>query len=110
MVWPNMHMHSQQTVQQVGSVPTVLGHVSRGNWQFSASCWQGVTQASRSGAVLRPVRVVLLARAEKNLEVLRGMLERLPSSAVLCFVGDGPARQDLAKHFEGLPVYFTVKP
>lgn len=49
------------------------------------------------------------ARAEKNLEALRGVLERLPSSAVLCFVGDGPSRQDLAKHFEGLPVYFTVR-
>ena len=46
--------------------------------------------------------------AEKNLEALRGILERLPSNACLCFVGDGPSRPDLAKHFEGLPVYFTV--
>ena len=36
------------------------------------------------------------------------MLERLPSNTCLCFVGDGPSRPDLAKHFEGLPVYFTV--
>ncbi len=47
-------------------------------------------------------------RAEKNLEALKQMLERLPSNACLCFVGDGPSRPDLAKHFEGLPVYFTV--
>ena len=46
--------------------------------------------------------------AEKNLEALKGILERLPSNAVLCFVGDGPSRPNLAKHFEGLPVYFTV--
>lgn len=46
--------------------------------------------------------------AEKNLEALKGILERLPSNACLCFVGDGPSRPDLAKHFEGLPVYFTV--
>ena len=46
--------------------------------------------------------------AEKNLEALKGILERLPSNAVLCFVGDGPSRPDLAKQFEGLPVYFTV--
>ena len=46
--------------------------------------------------------------AEKNLEALRGILERLPSNACLCFVGDGPSRPDLAKHFESLPVYFTV--
>ncbi|CAL5228626.1 g11792 [Coccomyxa viridis] len=45
--------------------------------------------------------------AEKNLEALKGILERLPSNACLCFVGDGPSRPDLAKHFEGLPVYFT---
>ena len=46
--------------------------------------------------------------AEKNLEALKGILERLPSNACLCFVGDGPSRVDLAKHFEGLPVFFTV--
>ena len=46
--------------------------------------------------------------AEKNLEALKGILERLPSNACLCFVGDGPSRPDLAKHFEGLPAYFTV--
>ena len=48
--------------------------------------------------------------AEKNLEALKGILERLPSNACLCFVGDGPSRPDLAKHFEKLPVYFTVSP
>ena len=51
-----------------------------------------------------------IATAEKNLEALKGILERLPSNACLCFVGDGPSRPDLAKHFEGLPVYFTVSP
>ena len=51
----------------------------------------------------------LAVRAEKNLEALRQILERLPSSACLCFVGDGPSRPDLAKHFEGLPVFFTVR-
>jgi hypothetical protein len=53
--------------------------------------------------------VCLPAAAEKNLEALKEVLERLPSSACLCFVGDGPSRADLAKHFEGLPVFFTVR-
>ena len=39
------------------------------------------------------------------------MLESLADTpACLCFVGDGPARRDLERHFEGLPVYFTVRP
>lgn len=54
------------------------------------------------------LRGVAPTAAEKNLEALKGILERLPSNAVLCFVGDGPSRPNLAKHFEGLPVYFTV--
>ena len=54
------------------------------------------------------LRAAAPTAAEKNLEALKGILERLPSNAVLCFVGDGPSRPDLAKHFEGLPVYFTV--
>ena len=50
-------------------------------------------------------------RAEKNLEALRDVLESLADTpACLCFVGDGPARRDLERHFEGLPVYFTVRP
>lgn len=48
--------------------------------------------------------------AEKNLEVLRGVLESLADTpACLCFVGDGPARRDLERHFAGLPVFFTVR-
>ncbi len=48
--------------------------------------------------------------AEKNLEALRGVLESLADTpACLCFVGDGPARRDLERHFEGLPVFFTVR-
>lgn len=50
----------------------------------------------------------IFACAEKNLEALKGILERLPSNACLCFVGDGPSRADLVKHFKGLPVFFTV--
>ncbi|KAK9819279.1 hypothetical protein WJX81_005993 [Elliptochloris bilobata] len=46
--------------------------------------------------------------AEKNLEALKGVLQSLADTpACLCFVGDGPARRDLERHFEGLPVYFT---
>ncbi len=38
------------------------------------------------------------------------MLESLADTpACLCFVGDGPARLDLERHFEGLPVFFTVR-
>ena len=59
--------------------------------------------------VLEAVAWLGLRRAEKNLEALKHILERLPSSACLCFVGDGPSRPDLAKHFEGLPVFFTVR-
>eukprot|EP00884_Botryococcus_braunii_P001798 jgi/Botrbrau1/11619/Bobra.0209s0010.1 len=45
--------------------------------------------------------------AEKNLEVLKPLLERMPSNVCLSFVGDGPARPDLEKLFQGLPVHFT---
>lgn len=39
--------------------------------------------------------------AEKNLFVLRDMLQRLPG-ACLAFVGDGPSRADLEAHFAGM--------
>jgi len=45
--------------------------------------------------------------AEKNLKVLREVLEALPS-AHLTFVGDGPHRPDLEAHFAGCRVTFTV--
>ncbi|KAK9823296.1 hypothetical protein WJX72_001700 [[Myrmecia] bisecta] len=44
--------------------------------------------------------------AEKNLYALKGILGRLPG-ARLCFVGDGPERQQLEQHFAGMPVTFT---
>lgn len=50
---------------------------------------------------------VLLAAAEKNLKVLREVLEALPS-AHLTFVGDGPFRPDLEAHFAGCRVTFTA--
>jgi hypothetical protein len=49
----------------------------------------------------------LLAAAEKNLKVLREVLEALPG-AHLTFVGDGPFRPDLEAHFAGCRVTFTV--
>ncbi len=55
------------------------------------------------------VIIAAAGAAEKNLEALKGMMEGLPSNVCLCFVGDGPSRPDLAKRFEGLPVYFTVR-
>ena len=48
--------------------------------------------------------------AEKNLKVLRDVLEQLPDSAHLTFVGDGPFRQELEAHFAGCRVTFTVRP
>ncbi|KAK9816869.1 hypothetical protein WJX72_006341 [[Myrmecia] bisecta] len=45
--------------------------------------------------------------AEKNLEVLRDFLPRLPANVTLCFVGDGPSTPELKEHFKGLPVTFT---
>ena len=47
--------------------------------------------------------------AEKNLKVLREMLLDLPSNVCLAFVGDGPARPDLERHFANLPVTFMVR-
>lgn len=38
------------------------------------------------------------------------MLEQIPG-AYLAFVGDGPSRKDLEKHFAGMPnVKFMVRP
>ena len=42
--------------------------------------------------------------------MLREILQKLPSQACLCFVGDGPARADLEQYFAGYPVHFTVLP
>jgi hypothetical protein len=52
---------------------------------------------------------LLIPRAEKNLKALRDVLEQLPDSAHLTFVGDGPFRQDLEAHFAGCRVTFTVR-
>jgi sulfoquinovosyltransferase len=47
--------------------------------------------------------------AEKNLFVLKDMLNKLPG-AHLAFVGDGPSRQELEEHFAGMPnVKFMVR-
>lgn len=42
---------------------------------------------------------------EKNLDFLKGVLERVPH-ARLAFVGDGPAREDLKTLFAGTPTVF----
>jgi glycosyltransferase involved in cell wall biosynthesis len=48
--------------------------------------------------------------AEKNLFVLKDMLDQIPG-AHLAFVGDGPSRQELQQHFKGMPnVKFMVHP
>lgn len=44
--------------------------------------------------------------SEKNLEFLKGILERIPG-ARLAFVGDGPARESLEQHFAGTNTIFT---
>eukprot|EP00246_Nothoceros_aenigmaticus_P015917 TRINITY_DN690_c0_g1_i2.p1 TRINITY_DN690_c0_g1~~TRINITY_DN690_c0_g1_i2.p1 ORF type:complete len:212 (+),score=35.58 TRINITY_DN690_c0_g1_i2:151-786(+) len=44
--------------------------------------------------------------AEKNLDFLKGLLERIPGSR-LAFVGDGPYRKELENMFKGMPVVFT---
>lgn len=47
--------------------------------------------------------------AEKNLFVLKDMLQRLPG-ARLAFVGDGPSRKQLQEHFADMPnVKFMVR-
>lgn len=47
--------------------------------------------------------------AEKNLFVLKDMLQRLPG-ARLAFVGDGPSRKQLQEHFADMPnVMFMVR-
>jgi hypothetical protein len=63
-----------------------------------------------SEIVVRETEWGQLVAAEKNLEVLKGLMERMPSNVCLSFVGDGPARPDLEKLFQGLPVHFTVRP
>ena len=59
---------------------------------------------------LTPARMtpsIAAVRAEKNLYVLRDVLERIPQ-ARLAFVGDGPEREALEKHFAGTKTVFTV--
>jgi sulfoquinovosyltransferase len=47
--------------------------------------------------------------AEKNLFVLKDILQRLPG-AYLAFVGDGPSREALEEHFKEMPnVKFMVR-
>ena len=46
--------------------------------------------------------------AEKNLAALSNILKGLPENVCLAFVGDGPARKDLERQFEGQKVVFTV--
>ena len=46
--------------------------------------------------------------AEKNLEVLKDFLPRLPANTHLSFVGGGPHMHPLQTHFKGCPVTFTV--
>ena len=94
-----------------GRWPKVGTRISLGIQSAGLSLWQG--NAYGDGAALHASiknadLTCISPCAEKNLEALKGILERLPSNACLCFVGDGPSRPDLAKHFEGLPVYFTV--
>lgn len=51
---------------------------------------------------------VLHVPAEKNLHALKEILLDLPENVCLAFVGDGPSRPDLEKHFKGLKVVFMV--
>jgi sulfoquinovosyltransferase len=44
--------------------------------------------------------------AEKNLKALRTILEKCPAGTNLAFVGDGPERAALEKHFEGTNATF----
>jgi hypothetical protein len=46
--------------------------------------------------------------AEKNLHALKEILLDLPENVCLSFVGDGPSRPELEKHFKGLKVVFMV--
>lgn len=43
---------------------------------------------------------------EKNLSVIKGMMEELPAGTRMAFVGDGPQRAELEAHFKGMPVVF----
>jgi glycosyltransferase involved in cell wall biosynthesis len=43
---------------------------------------------------------------EKQIDQIKAVLEQVPGTR-LALVGDGPARDDLAAHFEGLPVVFA---
>lgn len=47
------------------------------------------------------------AASEKNLGVIKGILEAVPGTR-LAFVGDGPQRAELEAHFQGMPVVFMV--
>lgn len=45
--------------------------------------------------------------AEKNLQSVKAMLEKLPSNVRLALVGDGPYRETLERQLEGTKTYFA---
>lgn len=82
-----------------GAVDSDLFSPSRASEQMRAR----LTQANPDGPL---VLFVGRLSSEKNLESLRDWLEGSPGVR-LAFVGDGPQRSKLERHFAGLPVFFA---
>lgn len=72
---------------------------------WAAYLWVAYYPSLKSGP--KTVAVWVVAPTEKNLMVLKGILEQTPG-ARLAFVGDGPQREELERHFAGMPVKFMV--
>ena len=75
------------------------------NPSFRSDEWRALL----SNGIEDPVILTYVGRlgAEKNLEILKDLLAKLPQNACLAFVGDGPARADLEAHFAGTRTHFT---
>jgi sulfoquinovosyltransferase len=72
--------------------------------RYASAAWRHTLSG---GEPQRPL-IVHVGRlgAEKNLPVLRDILQRIPE-ARLAFVGDGPYRPELEAMFQGTPTVFT---
>ena len=98
-------LHDAAAIQRLNYMPIVchdVGHLLK----FRCCLLSPSTDGSASYACIAVSRYIDCA--EKNLDVLKGVLCALPENACLCFVGDGPHRAELERHFAGMRVYFTV--
>ena len=115
--WHGMHCHNPAQPASHCGVPAVLLAITRISQSSSADSTSKLCRMICSGCDVLRCAVLCCAvdtaeytgvLAEKNLKVLKDLLRQMPEGTRLCFVGDGPSRPELERHFQGCPVIFTV--